>query len=342
MPVFRDYSGRSARPWALRARGLLVAAVIVVAGLVITNYAQGKFADRFTITIDAATLGEGLAPGAEVKFHSFAIGTVRRVDTVGYGHQRIVLELDRTQAAALTDDVSARFSSSNVFGSSAIELVTEGKGAPLRENATLSIGENAANATVASVFRRAARLAQVLDSDDVRKVFDLLIDNSATLGPTVSAFFDMARVLADNQRAPLAHYLDIGAQTSVGVAETTPSAVDVILGVLDHSAYFGDSVNRERTRKSVSGVSEKLVVAVADLLRDKNPNLAEIIDTLLDLVVPIAASIGSVAPAYHRVPELIDAIGSAFPVVDGRVQLQLEVIVKNMPYLAESLIGGAR
>ncbi|MFD0364257.1 MlaD family protein [Nocardia sp. GCM10030253] len=346
MPVFRDHSGRAAGPWALRACGLFVAIVIVVAGLLISSYTQGKFADHFTVTIDAATLGEGLEPGAEVKFHGFAIGTVRRVETVGYGHQRLVLELDRAQAAVLTDDVSARFTSSNVFGSSAIELVTEGKGARLRENTTLSIGENATNATVAGVFRRAARLARVLDSDEVRRIFDLLIENSSNLGPTVSAFFDMARMLATNQRAPLAHYLEIGAETSEGIAEITPSAVDVILGILDHSEYFGDPTNKKRTQKALAGVNDKLVIAVTDLLHERNPNLAQIIDGVLDLVVPISASIGTIAPAYPRLPALLGAIGSAFPVVDGQVQLQLEVIVKNMPYLADSLIptapGGAR
>ncbi len=83
-----------------------------------------------------------------------------------------------------------------------------------------------------------------------------------------------------------------------------------------------------------------LIDPVGDLLARNNPDLAKIIDTLLDLVVPIAASLGTLAPTYNRIPELIDRIGAAFPVVDGRVQLQLEVIAKNMPYLTNSIIGG--
>ncbi len=77
----------------------------------------------------------------------------------------------------------------------------------------------------------------------------------------------------------------------------------------------------------------------ADQLRRDNPDLAVIIGGVLDLVVPISASIGTVAPAYNRLPALLSRIDNAFPVVDGRVQLQLEVIVKNMPYLADSIIG---
>ncbi|MEV6559069.1 MlaD family protein [Nocardia sp. NPDC051756] len=342
MPIFVDHSGRTAGRWMLRLRGLVVAAVIVVVAVFTTQYARGNFADKFTLTIDAATLGEGLAPGAEVKFRGFGIGTVRKVQTVDYGHQRIELALDRTQAAALTDDVSARFTSSNIFGSSAIELVNTGHGGRLPENTTLFIGANASNATVSSVFRRAARLTQVLDSDTVRALFDLLLDNTASLGPAVQSFFATARVLALNQRAPLGHYLDIGADIGTGAAQVTPPVVDVILGVLDNSEYFGSAENRERTKHSLSALDTGLLLSVTDLLRKDNPDLAVILGGVLDLVVPISASIGTVAPAYNRLPALLARIDSAFPVVDGRVQLQLEVIVKNMPYLADSIIGVPR
>ncbi|MFD6163409.1 MlaD family protein [Nocardia sp. NPDC060256] len=342
MPIFVDHSGRTAGRWTLRLRGLVVAAIILVVAVFTTQYAQGKFAGRFALTIDAATLGEGLAPGAEVKFRGFGIGTVRKVETVDYGHQRIELSLDRTQAAALTDDVSARFTSSNIFGSSAIELVNTGKGGRLPENTTLFIGANATNATVSSVFRRAARLTQVLDSDTVRALFDLLLDNTASLGPAVQSFFATARVLAMNQRAPLGHYLDIGADIGTGAAQVTPPVVDVILGVLDNSEYFGSAANRERTKHSLSTLDTALLLPVTDLLRRDNPDLATIIGGVLDLVVPISASIGTVAPAYNRLPALLARIDSAFPVVGGRVQLQLELIVKNMPYLADSIIGVPR
>ncbi|WP_280356535.1 MlaD family protein, partial [Nocardia otitidiscaviarum] len=222
MPVFVDHSGRSAGRWALRLRGLVVAVVIAVAATVVTTYAKGGFADRFELTIDAATLGEGLAPGAEVKFRGLAIGTVRAVETVGYGKQRIEVELDRAQARALTDDVTARFTSSNVFGSSAIELVTTGDGGPLREGATLSIGENAANATVAGVFRRAARLTAVLDSDSVRRLFDLLLDNADAIGPTLSSFFETARMMADGQRGPRGPHQAHGGGQNPAVAPPPP------------------------------------------------------------------------------------------------------------------------
>lgn len=342
MAVFKDLSGRSAGPWALRLRGLVVAVLIVVLTIVVTAYAKGSFADRFKLTIDAATLGEGLAPGAEVKFRGYAIGTVREVETVGYGHQRIQVELDRKQADALTGDATARFTSSNVFGSSAIELVTAGGGGKLDEGATLRIGENAANATVAGVFRRAARLTAVLDSENVRRLFDLLLDNAGAMGPTLQSFFETARMLADGQRAPLAHYLDIGADMTGAFADLTPPVGRAILQVLDQSAYFGDAANRDRTNKATDGAYTEVLIGIADLLNNNNPDLIRTLGGVLDLAVPISVSLGTVAPAYNRIPALLQAMDGAFPEVDGKVQLQLELIVKTMPYLADSLAGGTR
>ncbi|WP_067570416.1 MlaD family protein [Nocardia acidivorans] len=342
MSVFKDHSGRSAGPWMLRLRGVVTAIVIVTVAVLVSSYARGSFADRFGLTIDAATLGEGLAPGAEVKFRGYAIGTVREVETVGYGHQRIAVQIDRNQAAALTDAVTARFTSSNVFGSSAIELVPGNGGAPLRENATLQIAENATNATVAGVFRRAARLTTVLDSDTVRRLFDLLLDNADSLGPVLQSFFETARMLADGQQAPLGHYIEIGRDMTGAFATLTPSVGHAILAVLEQSAYFGDPANRARTDKATDGVDQAVLIGISELLRRNNPELEKVLSGVLDVAVPVSVSLGTVAPAYNRIPNLLRAMNEAFPEVDGKVQLQLELIVKTMPYLADSLGGAPR
>ncbi|MFH5229354.1 MlaD family protein [Antrihabitans spumae] len=342
MPVFQDFSGRAAGRASLRLRGLAVAAVVAVAAVTLTAYSDGKFSDRFTVWIDASTVGEGLAPGAEVKLYGFAIGKVTQIDTLGFGHQQLELSLDRSQAEHLTDDVTAQYTSSNVFGSTAIELVNRGGGAPLADGATLHIGENSANATITSVFRKAGQLTRVLDTDEVDQLFDLLITNTETLGPTVRAFFETAKLLADNKRAPVAEYLRIGGEVSAGATELTPPVVDLIARLLDTSAYFGETANQDRTNKAISGLADQALTPLAVILCDNQTDISTIVDTVLDLVIPLAASIGTVAPTYHRLPQLLERIGAAFPVVDDRVQLQLELISKDLPYLVNSIVGVAK
>jgi hypothetical protein len=73
------------------------------------------------------------------------------------------------------------------------------------------------------------------------------------------------------------------------------------------------------------------------MLETNNPNLTELLSTTLDLLVPITASLGTLAPAYDRVPTVIDGISDAFPSVDGAPQLQLDVIVATMPNMASAV-----
>ncbi len=325
--------------------GMVVAMVLALVAVVLTGYAQGRFTERFELTVESPTLAEGIVAGADVKFRGYVIGTVTSVDMVGYGHQRIGIALEPDQARGLTSSATARFSSSNIFGATGVELIDAAGGTPLREHAVLTMSDGVADGTVAGVLRRVAELARIVDSDGVRRLFDLLEENSGLLGSSVRSLVETARMLTTEQRAPLAHYLEAGAELSDSVAHLTPSALEAMLQIIDESAYFGEEANRDRTNKAVHGLNDDLLLSLADTLRRDNPLLAPVLSAALDLAMPIALSAGTVAPAYNRLAGLIDNIRAAFPVVDGRVQMQLEVIVGTMPYLADSLTpnrGGSR
>ncbi|WP_280265684.1 MlaD family protein [Nocardia wallacei] len=346
MPVYVDHSGRSAGPFALRLLGLLVAVAVAAVAVVLTGYGRGEFADTFTLRIDTATVGEGIVPGAEVKLHGYSIGAVRGVETLGEGHQLLRLELDRHESAQLTDRVAARYSSSNLFGSTVIELVNLGGGKPLRDNVTLHIPADSPTATVTEILRRAGQLTRVLDTETARHLFDLLTSVGGAAGGTLRALFDIAAILADDRQGPPGRYLATGAELGEGAAALTPPAVDLIARMLESSAYFGEQANRDRTNRATTDAREKMLAPLAAILTEHNGELATVIDTAMDLAVPIAISAGSVAPAYQRVPRLLDRIGEAFPVVGDRVQLQLRlrVIADRMPYLLNSTVpqGGSR
>ena len=80
--TFRDLIGRRATARVLRIRGLIVAVVLAVLGALLYQTAQGTFDDTFKLTVVANTIGEGLAPGAEVKFHGLAIGSVKDLEAL--------------------------------------------------------------------------------------------------------------------------------------------------------------------------------------------------------------------------------------------------------------------
>ncbi|OZC90746.1 mammalian cell entry protein [Rhodococcus sp. 06-412-2C] len=334
MAVFDDLTGRSAGPATLRLRGLAVAVAAAVLAGGLTAYAQGAFDSPFGLTLDAASVGDGLTPGSEVKFRGVSIGTVDNIETVGFGRQRLQLEIDPSQAGELTDTMQAQFSSSNVFGSTAIELVSDGTGNPLAANSTLEISGNQRGATVTGVFRRVADLTAVLDTDQVQHLLDVISNTSVEVSRNLKPYFDTAQMMADHQIDPLAWKLHRGAELGDGIANLVPPLLDLVVGVVDKSVYVEAPEDRARTIAANDGLSDQLMVPVGDLLKKNNPNLTQLLSTTLDLLVPITASIGTFAPSYNRVPQVLDGISDAFPIVDGKPQLQLDLIVKTMPNLA--------
>ncbi|WP_206492853.1 MlaD family protein [Rhodococcus sp. KRD162] len=334
MAVFEDLSGRSAGPATLRLRGLAVAVAAAVLAGGLTAYAQGAFDSPFELTLDAASVGDGLTPGSEVKFRGLSIGTVDEIETVGFGRQRLELAIDPSQAGELTDTMQAQFSSSNVFGSTAIELVSDGTGNPLAANSTLEISGNQRGATVTGVFRRVADLTAVLDTERVQHLLDILANSSVEVSRNLKPYFDTAQMMVDNKIDPLAWKLHRGAELGDGMANLIPPLLDLVVGVVDKSVYVEAPADRARTIAANDGLSDQLMVPVGDLLKKNNPDLTKLLSTTLDLLVPITASIGTFAPSYNRVPQVLDGISDAFPVVDGKPQLQLDLIVKTMPNLA--------
>ncbi|WP_032380302.1 MlaD family protein [Rhodococcoides fascians] len=334
MAVFDDLTGRSAGPAALRLRGLAVAVAAAVLAGGLTAYAQGAFDSPFGLTLDAASVGDGLTPGSEVKFRGVSIGTVDNIETVGFGRQRLQLEIDPSQAGELTDTMQAQFSSSNVFGSTAIELVSDGTGNPLAADSTLEISGNQRGATVTGVFRRVADLTAVLDTDQVQHLLDVISNTSVEVSRNLKPYFDTAQMMADHQIDPLAWKLHRGAELGDGIANLIPPLLDLVVGVVDKSVYVEAPEDRARTIAANDGLSDQLMVPVGDLLKKNNPDLTRLLSTTLDLLVPITASIGTFAPSYNRVPQVLDGISDAFPIVDGKPQLQLDLIVKTMPNLA--------
>ena len=55
------------------------------------------------------------------------------------------------------------------------------------------------------------------------------------------------------------------------------------------------------------------------------------------IVLPETFTIGSFAPYYDRLSGLIDRTSAAFPVVNGKVRMQIEVVLDAMPGLAAAL-----
>ncbi|OBI20815.1 mammalian cell entry protein [Mycobacterium sp. E2327] len=330
-----DQGARAPSSRSLRIRGLISAIALAIAGTALYQLGTGGYADTFTLTVVADSIGEGLTPGAEVKFRGLTIGSVKTLQSVGYNRQKITVELEPRQARALAADTTANFMSSNTFGLAAVELVSSGAGPRLRPNQTLLIGANARSASITGLLRQGQKLGRIADSPDVDHIIEVVRRHAELTEPVTRSYFDLVKMLVDSQKVPFSQSLSVFASVVNGASDSIPLiglAYDLLNGMefLAHP----DGVDRmnvilDQTAKLLF-TSDKMIV--------KNFSwLAPFMRATSDVLLPLSYMQGSMAPVYDRLSGLLDRTSAAFPIIDGKVRMQIEVTLDTMPGLAAAL-----
>lgn len=328
--TIRDLVARRATATTLRIRGLAVAVVLALIGTVLYQTAQGTYDDTFKLTVIANTIGEGLAPGAEVKFHGLAIGSVKELESVGYNRQRMTVLLDPRQAGALTTDTKARFTSSNVFGTAAVELVSDGNGPPLRSNQTLVMSADVQAASITGLLRQGQKLSRSFDNPEFEHVIEVLRRHADIVEPLAGAGSDLAKIIADTNTMPVAQSLSVLASFVTGLGDALP-VVGLSTNLVDGLTPLVGPGGIERTNL-VFQQTGQLLVDVGQLAGQNSTWIVQMVNAIMNVGVPASFAAGSLAPAYDRLSSLVDRADGALTVVDGQVRLRTEV----------SLDGGTR
>jgi ABC-type transporter Mla subunit MlaD len=332
---FHDQTGRAASTRALRIRGLIVAVVLAIVATVLYQLGTGRYENHFKLTVLSDTIGEGLMPGAEVKFHGLAIGTVKTLESTGYNRQRMTVELDPRQAKALTADTTAQFTSSNVFGSAAVELVSGGTGVRLKPNQTLVMTTRLQAASITGLLRQGQKLGKVIDSPEVNHIVAVLRRHADLTEPVARAILDFAKILADAQSVPFSQTLSVLSGLVNGLDGFIP-LVGLLNQLLDGLQFLVEPGGSERT-VHVLGQAGHLLADVGGILTKNLPWLVPLVGSFMNVSVPSAYLFGSLAPSYDRLSGLLDRTSAAFPVIDSKVRMQIEVTLDTVPGIAAAL-----
>ncbi len=335
MPMPSDQGARALGSRSLRIRGLVAAVILGVAGALLYHLGTGGFDQTFRLTVLADTLGEGLTPGAEVKFRGLTIGSVESLQSVGYNKQKITLNLEPRQATALAADTTANFMSSNTFGLAAVELVSSGTGPRLSPNQTLMVDTSVRSASITGLLREGQKFGRIIDSPDVDHIIDVVRRHSDLTEPVTRSYFDLVKMLADSQKVPFSQSLSVFASVINGVSDTVPLiglAYDLLNGMefLAHP----DGVERMNT---ILDQTTRLLLTASGMLAKNMSWLVPISSAMVNVSLPLAYWQGSMAPAYDRLSGLLDRTSAAFPIIDGKVRMQIEVTLDTMPGLAAAL-----
>lgn len=335
MPRFHDESGRSASGRALVVRGLIVLAVLSLASSALYRIGSGTTSKPFALTIVTSAIGEGLAPGAEVKFRGLTIGSVKSLESVGYNQQRMTVTLDPEQATALTNDTRAQFTSSNIFGTAAVELLCDGMGGPLAPDRTLEMSDEVQAASITGVLRQADGLSEILDSPEFKSIFDALQRNTALTAPVMKSFFDVAKMISDAQTAPFSRSLSVIAAFAHGFDKFIP-AVAMSDDLMDRLTFLQGADGGGATKSIIDEVAQ-IALKASDAFARNSVWTMPSVNALLDLMVPFTYALGSIPPAYDRLSGLLDRTSAAFPQRDGRIRMQVQLYLDAAPGLAAAL-----
>ena len=335
MPVFPDQGVRTPSPRSLRILGLVAAVVLAIAGTALYQLGTGGYDDTFKLTVVAEQLGEGLTPGAEVKFRGLTIGSVKSLQSAGYNKQKITVELEPRQARALAADTTANFMSSNTFGLAAVELVSSGTGPRLRPNQTLLIGANVRSASITGLLRQGQKIGRIMDSPDVDHIIEIVRRHLDLTEPVTRSYFDLIKMLVDSQKVPFSQSLSVFASVVNGASDSIP-LIGLAYDLLNGMEFLAHPDGVER-RNVILDQTAKLLFNMDHIFAKNIAWLAPFMGAVMNVLLPMSYTMGSFAPVYDRLSGLLDRTSAAFPVVNGKVRMQIEVALDTMPGLAAAL-----
>ncbi len=205
---------------------------------------RGDFQDTVTLYVDSDRAGLALEPGAMVKRHGVAIGSVRQVSLTGSGAQ-ITLAIERDAARLIPADTDIAIASTTVFGGKNVEVIDP----PRPSSATVADGATTAASSVSveldTVFSTLTGVLSVVEPDKLNQILGAaataLDGNGAALGTSLG---DLEAVLSMlNDRLPT---LEQMSRSTATAARVYAGASEDILATLQNLTLTANTI-REKT-----------------------------------------------------------------------------------------------
>lgn len=322
----------------LRIRGIVVLVVVVLVVVGTWHSSRTDRSGQFQFTVTADGLGDGVSKETTVRLRGTDIGNVVDVEPDGPRRQLVTLSVDTDAAELLSTTLQTRFVSSNVFGSTAFELIPRPGGDAVTPGATLHLGD-VPDHTVTTVLRDSGRLVLDVVTTDLSDALHGSADLTNQMAPLLASALLVMQNLARTQNEPLADVLRKSADISEGIEAVTPSA----LGVLYDIASVEELEDEARTRQASDTITEvsNLVLALSGNLASSLQPLDGTVDMLLDLLIPLNHALSGVRPDH--VSRLIDGADGVLHSRGDRVALGVDVVVETFPAFQVPLhaTGGA-
>lgn len=281
---------RQERTMLIRGAALL-AVLTVVIGLLFVQ-ARGSFSGDVDVTAKLSSVGDGLAPGADVKYRGVLVGRVTEVDVRPTGGADVTIRLREEHVDDVPADVLVRRVPSNVFAQPSIELTdppgSELPRSPVTADDVLAEDTSKESLEIQTAITKAYDLVSALRPKELTIALDAIAQaldgNGADLGQIlVRADRYLAALVGRRERINAILHEGVRA-----IAAIRDSAPDLLAAVEDALVPARTLAESQAEIQALVGAATDLTDLGQDFL---DQNLARIITVVHDLR-PVAQALG--------------------------------------------------
>ncbi|MBJ8337260.1 MCE family protein [Antrihabitans sp. YC3-6] len=315
---------------------LAVVAVVAISWIVIDN-ARGD--NRMEIVLRTDRIGDGIAPGTQVRLDGVNVGSIAAIDSGEAGRQLITLKLNQSQLFGVTDNLAIDYAPANLFGISEVELKRRDGGSPLQENAIIDLSDDPARAQDATMGALIRSLSQTSTEVLTPQLAENLTRVAANLGwftPLIEAMIATGQNLADTQKYPVSFLLGQYGSTLTGAAEL----IDGTVKLLDRFKNIEVlRTQRDLFDTGVNTIAKDFFPAVANTLFTAQRYLTGYADMLTPILNITSQMVPSPQLSGSQLREILDRLDNSFTETPDGPILNLALTLRGVPALSVPLLG---
>lgn len=328
-----DTGGRDPSMKQYFVRGVAFLAVGILAlGLLLARY-EGKFDSRTDVTAQLTDVGDGLVPGADVRYNGFIVGTVDTITSVGTGEnpvKDVALILDPKQADGIPANTTARTVPSNLFGVNSVELI-----APANPSTqTIAAGDVVKADTSEPTIRlqdaqnELRDLLRAVPPEDLGMVLGTISDALKGGGATFSTFVGVL----DNYWKTINAQFPAGAPSGFdnfnravsGLAQSTPQLLDAIGKSIVPAMTIANNADQ---LTALLSAGQGTIDQVQTLFAKNGDGGKRIVRDLNTMLGAVMLDPNAMPEALQEIYEIAGKVLTVFTGVNGRAQLNLGLSV---------------
>ncbi|WP_280269005.1 MlaD family protein [Nocardia wallacei] len=332
--------GTEVGPRRARIIGVVAIVCAVVAALVWRGFPDSEPAGQIEISLITAQVGEGVAPGTDVRLDGVRVGSVSSIDGLGPGRQRIGLSLRDSQVVGLTEGLSVDYATGNLFGISAVDLHPGGGGAKLTGGSVIDLtGRNAdrlKDATLSTLLESTGGLTADVLTPKLAALLATAARDVRALSPILQAIGTTVRSFTDTRLLPTALLLDRFGSTLEGVPAALTGGLTVVHSVYTNQ-YLSTPEHMTRYGRLFAEIQNQLLPTATRTAYTGQHYFSGLMPMTTAILDRLSASVGTPQRSADQLGDLLERLGAAFHDTPNGPMLNASVDLEVVPALAAPL-----